>query len=67
MQWVGDESLAVLERLNEGLSNTSVLLLASYRDDERPRLPEELPQMQHLKLPRLTVDSIAYVERVDAG
>jgi tetratricopeptide (TPR) repeat protein len=58
LQWAGDESLAVLERLCQDIDNVPVLLLASYRDDERPRLPQELPQMQQLKLPRLSASSI---------
>jgi tetratricopeptide (TPR) repeat protein len=67
LQWVGDESLALLARLNEQLSQSSVLLLASYRDDERPRLPEELPRMQCLKLPRLTADNIAALSEAMLG
>jgi tetratricopeptide (TPR) repeat protein len=59
LQWVGDESVAVLEHLANGISRTSLLLLASYRDDERAKLPQELPTVQHLALPRLTAENIA--------
>ncbi len=58
LHWAGAESLAVLNRLSRSAGKEPLMLIASYRDDERPNLPNELPGIRLLKLPRLSVDSI---------
>lgn len=57
--WAGSESLAVLARLIQTIPQLPILILASYRDDERPGLPGELPGSEQLKLVRLARESIA--------
>jgi tetratricopeptide (TPR) repeat protein len=59
LQWAGSESLALLDRLTQGVSDWPLLLVGNYRDDERPHLPDDLPEMQVLKLERLTEQNIA--------
>jgi len=59
MQWVGDESVGLLSHLTQYIDDMSILLLASYRDDERPHLPTVLPFMESLTLNRLTAAEIA--------
>jgi ABC-type oligopeptide transport system substrate-binding subunit len=59
LQWARSESLAMLNRLTQGVSNLPVLTIGNYRDDERPHLPDELPGMHVLKLARLSEQSIA--------
>ncbi|MBL7201269.1 MAG: AAA family ATPase [Anaerolineae bacterium] len=60
LHWVGSESLVLLEGLSRGVVGRPLLLIGSYRDDERPDLPDSLPQPgQVLKLRRLSKESIA--------
>ncbi len=58
LQW-SKESLDVLKLLIGMTFDLPLLIVASYRDDERPDLPEILPGMQVLKLGRLTQEQIA--------
>ncbi len=53
LQWADAESLALLTQVSGSLATRSLLIVASYRDDEAPRLPGALPAMQTMKLGRL--------------
>ncbi len=57
LQWAVD-SLILLRRLAEMASASKLLIIGTYRDDERPTLPDELPTLHHLKLERLAPASI---------
>jgi tetratricopeptide (TPR) repeat protein len=59
LQWASTESLALLNRISHHAAMQPLLIVASYRDDERPDLAELLPEMQLLKLVRLTRAGIA--------
>lgn len=59
LHWVGSESLKVLAHLSRHASYLPLVLVGSYRDDERPKLPEELPDMQRIRLERLSESAIA--------
>jgi tetratricopeptide (TPR) repeat protein len=59
LQWADASTLSLLDRLAKMARGARLLLLGSYRDDERPRLPEELPGFQVLRLPRLSSAEIA--------
>ncbi len=59
MHWAGIESVSVLTRLSRAIRNLPLLLVGSYRDDERPDLPEGLIDVEVLKLNRLNHNSIA--------
>jgi tetratricopeptide (TPR) repeat protein len=52
LHW-SDESLEVLRVLNRIASGLPLLIIGTYRDDERPQLREELSGMEVLKLTRL--------------
>lgn len=52
LQWAGSESIAMLDRLSR-LTNSPVLIVGNYRDDEAPALPNSLPAAKTLKLERL--------------
>ncbi|MEM7531570.1 MAG: BREX system ATP-binding domain-containing protein [Chloroflexota bacterium] len=54
-----DESLLVLPYLTRQIEDQSMLLLATYRDDERPQLPGQLSDMRPLHLGRLTSNNMA--------
>lgn len=57
LQWAS-ESLDVLQRITRMVDNFPVFILGSYRNDERPDLPEKLPAMNYLPLERLPQEDI---------
>lgn len=61
LHWADAESLQLLARLLPMVSQKRLMLVGSYRDDERPRLPELLPGMNLLKLKRLDAQGIEQV------
>lgn len=58
LQW-SKESLDILQLINGMVADLPILIVGTYRDDERPNLPESLPGMKVMKLERLTPASIA--------
>ena len=58
LQWA-EESLTILKWLAAFAGELPLLIVANYRDDERPNLPGELPAMQLIKLARLDDQAIA--------
>jgi tetratricopeptide (TPR) repeat protein len=61
------ESLEVMKALYRALSDIPLLLLGSYRDDERPTLPDELAPIDTLTLKRLAPDAIAQLSEAMLG
>ncbi|MCI0709895.1 MAG: protein kinase [Chloroflexi bacterium] len=59
MHWAGSESLTLFDRLQKLVETQPLLLLATYRDDERPDLPTQIPDSHVLKLNRLESEHIA--------
>jgi tetratricopeptide (TPR) repeat protein len=59
LHWADGNSLALLNQLNDITSGLSLLIVANYRDDERPDLPQQLPGTNFLKLERLDAQGIA--------
>jgi serine/threonine protein kinase/tetratricopeptide (TPR) repeat protein len=57
LQWTR-ESLDVLKPLIGLTPDLALMIVASYRDDEAPDLPQKLPGMNLLKLERLSSESI---------
>lgn len=53
LHWASDEALALLEQLLRMTKNLPLLIVGSYRDDERPDLPGRLPTMSLISLKRL--------------
>ena len=58
LQWA-TESLEVLKRLAAFVADLPLLIVGSFRDDEGPRLPEDLPQAHLLSLNRFAPEEIA--------
>ncbi len=58
LHWARQESLALVNRLTRGRGKEALVVVASYRDDERPDLLNELPAMRLIKLSRLRVEDI---------
>jgi predicted ATPase len=59
LQWAGDESLEVLKQLVYNISGLPLLVVGTYRSDERADLSHDLPETQVLRLQRLTSQQIA--------
>lgn len=58
LHW-GDEGLLPLPYVVRQAAEQELLIIGNYRDDERPELPQRLPEMQLLPLPRLNQESVA--------
>lgn len=67
LHWAGSESLRLLEQLTALAGDLPLLVVASYRDDEQPELPQRLPAMKLLKLNRLDERSIAELSAAMLG
>lgn len=59
LQWTSAESLELLKTLNQLVQDLPLLIIGSYRDDEQPDLPRQLPGMNVVKLNRLGSGAIA--------
>jgi tetratricopeptide (TPR) repeat protein/energy-coupling factor transporter ATP-binding protein EcfA2 len=57
LHWIG-ESAEILGRLSQVAPELPLLVVATYRDDERPDLPALFPAMQLMKLERLSPPDI---------
>jgi eukaryotic-like serine/threonine-protein kinase len=66
LQWVS-ESLDSLKLLNLFAAEYPWLIIATYRHDERPTLPNELPRMQVISLPRLSDAAIRELSEAILG
>lgn len=58
LQWAG-ESLTVLKNLVFFLPDLPLMIIGSYRSDETPNLPEEVPELEQMQLARLDDKAIA--------
>jgi tetratricopeptide (TPR) repeat protein len=66
LHWV-TEDLDLLVSLSTRVAELPILIVASYRDDERPNLPASLPVAQVLKLERLDKDDISDLSEAILG
>ncbi len=66
LQWT-DESLEPIKMLTPTIADLPLMIVGSYRDDERPGLPDELSDMQPIKLERLAPDAIAELSAAMLG
>jgi tetratricopeptide (TPR) repeat protein len=64
LHWADNESLAVLSRLTHLVSDMPLLIIGSFRDDERPDLPVQVPGVGLISLRRL--DTRGTAELVEA-
>jgi len=67
LQWTG-ESLAVLQQMIKVIEQLPrVMVLGNYRDEERPDLPDELPESQSFILERLDDAEVARLSQAMLG
>ena len=59
MQWAGTESVKLLTRVQTLSTELRILLVASYRSDERPNLPLDVPGAETMVLGRLPASAVA--------
>lgn len=57
LQWTA-ESLDILRQIMPHTAHLPLLIVSTYRSDERPELAEMLPGVHHIKLNRLSPDDI---------
>lgn len=62
-----NESIEVLKQLSQQIANLPLLVIATYRTDERPLLPQELPHLQPLILSRLNESEMAQLSQAMLG
>lgn len=58
LQWAV-EDLLVLRRITRIIGGLPIMIVGTFRNDEKPELPTELPQAQVIHLKRLTREQIA--------
>jgi eukaryotic-like serine/threonine-protein kinase len=69
LHWA-EESLEPLRQLTRIIGELPLLVIGTYRDEERPALPDDLPDMTIMKLPRLTeagIHELSYSMLGDTG
>ena len=66
IHWL-DDDFALLKTLLNEANGHKLLIIATYRSDERPKLPTQLPMMDVLQLGRLGHNEIAILGRAMLG
>ncbi len=61
------ESLEILQHLSALLPDLPILIVGTYRDDEKPDLPSKFPKAVTLKLPRLNDNEVAALSSAMLG
>jgi predicted ATPase len=67
IHWGRSESLSLLRELSQSIARYPVMLVVTYRSDETPELPEQLPSVQLLLLRRLGHAQIAQLSESMLG
>lgn len=67
LHWADPESLTLLELFGRLARRLPVMIVASYRNDERPDLPDSLPSLRLLTLSRLDPSAIATLSAAMLG
>ena len=58
LHWAATETITLLQRLQPQLHTQPLLIVASYRDDERPELVQELPGAEFRPVRRLGAEAV---------
>lgn len=60
LQWE-DEGLEILNSLSNIVSNRPLMIVATYRSEEKPELPSQLATMTYLKLEKLSDEEVTHL------
>ena len=66
LQWA-HESLMLLKYLSSYIHTLPVFIVGTFRNDERPTLPQELPELEYMTLDRLSNPAIAELAKSMLG
>lgn len=58
LHWAESATLRLLEHLSATIKNQPLVIFGTYRDDNKPHLPDELPSMASYRLGRLQEDAM---------
>ncbi len=67
IHWAGSGSLQLLNRLGALAQRKPILIVATYREEERPDLLDQLPDAQRLRLARLLPEQVAALTEAMIG
>jgi tetratricopeptide (TPR) repeat protein/tRNA A-37 threonylcarbamoyl transferase component Bud32 len=67
LHWISSESLSLLQHLQEELTNLPILIVGSYRNDETPQLPKDLPIAATVMLKRMSLLEISDLSKAILG
>jgi predicted ATPase len=67
LHWTSDESLSLLRQLDQLTENHPLLIVGTFRNDEKPELSSLLPKAQYMKLSRLQDEAIAKLSKSMLG
>lgn len=67
LHWADSASLQALAQWTNSVNSLSILVVGSYRDDEKPNLSTEIPNAQLMKLGRLDSEGIAELSAAMLG
>lgn len=65
--WAGSETFALLRQASQLVPELRLLVIATFRDDERPDLPKLLPDFELVRLSRLSADEVARLSEAMLG
>ncbi|MEM6528351.1 MAG: protein kinase, partial [Chloroflexota bacterium] len=61
LQWAGTESIALLNLLKLQINRLPIFVVGTYRDDEATDMRQQLGDVEHMRLGRLSPESIAEI------
>jgi len=67
LHWTSDESLSLLRQLDQLTGSRTLLIVGTFRNDEKPELPSLLPKARYMKLARLQDAAIAKLSKSMLG
>jgi tetratricopeptide (TPR) repeat protein len=67
LHWVTSESISLLQHIQSLITQLPILIIGSYRNDEAPHLPEELPQAYCITLKRMSLTETAILSKAILG
>jgi serine/threonine protein kinase len=67
LHWAGSESLMLLQRLETFTRQYPILIVGTYREDEKPSLAQDFRQMGHIRLNRFSKEGVIALSEAILG